>query len=136
MNKALNEEIRKEERVLDQINKLFQTLTRTKIDISSKTCLTGVLYEKFKYEVVERTRAGRPSVNTRTLKYLKEIEGSNHITSLLSDIAFEGKLVIKAEELSKTKYPLASIVLAYRREKKVLNAMYSLRNKLYSKGGI
>lgn len=136
MNNKLNEEIKREERVIEQLTKLFHNITNTNIDLESKVCVTRVLYEKFKYEVIETTAKGKPSVNARTLRELKKIKGSNHIQSLLSDIVLEGKLVIKAEELTETKYPLASIILAYRRERKILNAMYSLRNRVYSEGAV
>lgn len=111
--------------VIDLLLKTFRALTHVDGNINSPIVLNNLLYNKMHCPVLMRTKTGRPSTSGAAIKKLAKTKAEKP-GSLTMDIKdMFGKVVIKAEDLNKSKYPALIVLDKYREYNKRKTAFYN-----------
>jgi DNA polymerase I-like protein with 3'-5' exonuclease and polymerase domains len=122
--------------VLAMLEKAVRQLTRIDGNINSSFVLSDLLYNKMGCPVLERTKTGKPSTGMGVIKKLAKAEASEekHMTSDMVDKF--GKVIIKASDLNKSKYPALVVLEQYRVYMKLHTAFYSRFERTVKHGRI
>lgn len=111
--------------VLDMLMKAFRVLTKEDGNINSSAVMSNLLYNKMKCKVLVRTKTGQPSVAMQAIKKLASLKAEvpTVITQDLVDL--DGKVIVKAKNLSVAAYPALVILAKYREYNKLKTAFYA-----------
>lgn len=111
--------------ILDMLLKAFRVLTKEDGNINSGPVMSNLLYNKMHCKVLVRTKTGQPSVAMQAIKKLASVKAEvpKLVTNDLVDL--DGKVIIKAKDLSVAAYPALVILAKYREYNKLKTAFYS-----------
>ena len=123
--------------IIDILEKAFRKLTRIDGNINSSEVISNLLYNTLKCEVLKRTVKGnRPSTSSSTIEKLSK-KKSNKDWGITEDLVDKhGKIIVKAKDLNKSKYPALVILAKYRKYIKLKTAFYSRFEKTMKVGRI
>ena len=122
--------------ILDVLIKAFRTMTHVTGNINSADVLRDLLYNKMRCKVLQRTPTGLASTSGATISKLAHQKAStpHNITQDIVDL--NGKVVIKAKDLSESKYPVLLILDKYREYNKRKTAFYARFERTMKTGRI
>lgn len=111
--------------ILDVLLRAFKALTALEDNINSPEVLRDLIYRKMKCPVLLRTKTGLASVSSNVISKLasKKAEKKHNVTQDIVDL--NGKTIIKAKDLSESKYPALLILKTYREYNKLKTAFYA-----------
>lgn len=113
------------EYVLDMLLTSFRKMTHEDGNVNSSDVLATLMYDKLGCKVLMRTKTGRRSTSGKAIEKLAHMSASkpHNITEDMVDSL--GKVVIKAKDLAKSKYPALVVLQKYREFIKRKTAFYA-----------
>lgn len=111
--------------ILDMLLKAFRVLTKEDGNINSGPVMSNLIYNKMHCKVLVRTKTGQPSVAMPAIKKLAAIKSETPKDFKEDLVDLDGKVIIKASDLSKAMYPALLILMKYREYNKLKTAFYA-----------
>ena len=122
--------------VIDMLLKAFRELTRNSGNINSSAVLSDIMYNQMKCKVLLRTKTGKASTSAAAIKKLANIRRDTPSSFNKDLLDLYGNIVIKGEDLAKSKYPALVILDAYRTYIKRKTAFYARFERTMKTGRI
>lgn len=122
--------------IIDTLLKAFRSLTHEDGNINSGPVLTNLIYNKMHCPVLLRTDTGLPSTSNAAIKKMAKVKAKNP-TNIKEDLVdLNGKVIIKAKDLSASAYPALVILSKYKEYNKLLTAFYARFERTMKTGRI
>lgn len=111
--------------ILELLVKAFRILTKEDGNINSPDVLRDLLYNKMRCDVLLRTKTGLPSTASQAVKKLGALKAKVPGQNPGDLVDLYGDVIIKGEDLAKSKYPALLILSKYREYQKLVTAFYA-----------
>lgn len=114
------------EYIIKMLEKLIHALTKSDLKLTSNDHLADLLYNKMKCPIYLRTKTGRPSTGAKAIKKLAKQARPEPLRTITQDIVDDkGRMIIKADALNNSQYPVVVLLEKYREFVKLKTAFYN-----------
>lgn len=115
--------------VVNELEKLIRQLAgKSDFNINSGDQVANHLYNELHCPIVARTKSGKAGTGKNAIVKLSKIkrEENDKVIKAISDfVDKEGHTIVSAKELNEARYPITILLLAYKKQVKLLTGFYN-----------